>query len=194
MRTLILACAAALLACACRHLEPAHDPPYYPEASKDPYAGREWFALGLAIVDRDSDDFAEVSDALGVTLDGGYELSRDAWRPSLEFGTAWADHEVRGPSGTFDLDFWRLSFGLNLALRVEDQAFVPWVRGGLFYRWGNGTPEELADQDGRGYYLGLGFDVATQPGLGIGPAVTWYRGAEDDVEELYYGLVARFRF
>lgn len=194
MRALLLSCATALLASACRGLPPAQDPPYYPQRAERTYSGREWFALGLAIVDRGSDEAPEIEDAVGLTLDGGYELSRGAWRPSIEIGTTWADHEFDGPEGSIDVDFWRVSFGMHLALRVEDQPLVPWIRAGFFYRWSDADEDEVTDQDGRGHYLGAGFDLAVEPGLGIGPAVTWYRGDEDDVEELFYGLTARFRF
>lgn len=174
--------------------EPAPGGTFEEERLEQAREGREWFSLGLVIADRAEDDGALVEDGGGFSLDGGYELTRTPLRPSIEIGGAWSVHEVEGVSG--DLDVMRISMGVRLALHDLGVPLLPYARAGAFHRWAYDDEEDLGleDQSGRGWYVGAGLDWITEPGVAFGPFFTSYEGAEDELEERFYGLEASFRF
>ena len=152
--------------------------------------GREWFSLGFPIADREPD--AAVDDGVGLTLDGGYELTRTAVRPSIEAGGSWSGHDVDGTKD--DLDAWRVSMGFRVALHELGAPVLPYARGGTFYRWSDLDDGLVVEDDGWGWYWGLGLDFLTEPGVAFGPFFTSYEGVEEDLEERFFGFEAVFRF
>lgn len=151
---------------------------------------RTWFAIPAGVVDLDQGAGVAVDDGLGAGLDGGFELNHDLLRASWEIGTSWSDHEV---TPSVDLQAWRIFTGLRLAARSNAVPLGAYARGGWMWRSENSDDELVyPSNDQWGYYAGAGIEWWYASLASLGPFVTWTRGEEDHLEELWFGIAVRF--
>jgi len=74
----------------------------------------------------------------------------------------------------------------------DDPWLVPYVRGGAVYRKDDGR---FIDDDGAGWYVGVGLDVRLSEQWSLGPFVTYERvGLSIESETVLIGLTVTFSF
>jgi hypothetical protein len=157
----------------------------------------EWIELGAGVFDLGR-DAEPVDDAFGLFLGGGYDLLR---RPPLRFGPelglAWARHDLLGIDPVEEDDEPRLnvvrgSAGLRAELALGALPFSVSVRGGWGWRDEDSHAAEFAGNDQSGTYVGAALDYWYRPWASLEPFVFAFRGADDDLEETFVGIAARF--
>lgn len=158
----------------------------------------EWIELGAGVFDLAQGSGEPVDDAFGLFLGGGYDLvRRPPLRFGLELGLAWAQHDLLGidPLDEDDqarLDVVRGSAGLRAEVALGDLPFSLSLRGGWGWRDEDSRASEFAGNDQAGTYAGVALDYWYRPSASLEPFVFVFRGDEDELEETFVGIAARF--
>jgi hypothetical protein len=160
-----------------------------------PGCPREWIEMRAGVFDLGR-AAGPVDDAFGWSLGGGYDLNADALRLSWEVAAAWSEHDVGVPplvEDEVDLRVLRLSSGLRLSTRLREAPLGAYVHGGAAWRnEASNDDQAFAGNDQWGTYAGAGLEWWFSDAGSLGPAVLYFRGHDDDLEETWFGLVARF--
>ena len=163
-----------------------------PVPVQDPAQPTGWVSIGAFAVadDYDTPDDPDVDPAYGLevgligwTGDVGLGLEAAVMRSRFGVATSSIDSE------TVDTTRWMV--GLRLADWNEGSRFSTYLRGGYLYRTDEG---DLIDDDGSGFYAGLGVDVRIAGPLAISPQVLYTDSSSLDATEWLFGgsLVWRF--
>jgi hypothetical protein len=159
---------------------------------QDPSQPTGWVSLGAYVIEDDYDTSGEpdVDPAFGLevgligwTGEVGLGLEAAVMRSSFDVATSSIDSE------TVDTTRWMI--GLRIADWNEGSRFSTYLRGGFLYRTDEG---DLVDDDGSGFYAGLGVDVRIAGPLAISPQVLYTDSSSLDATEWLFGgsLVWRF--
>jgi len=155
-----------------------------------PECPREWFEPQIGVFSHEQGQAGVVNDASGFAVNGGYDFNADVVRASLEFGLAWSENEVVGDNVDHDITRW--SAGFRLTTRFQDAPLGAYLRGGWFWRDDYAQDSTIALDDFWGAYAGAGLEWWYLPWATLGPFVTVWHGYEDDFQETFVGLSARF--
>jgi hypothetical protein len=132
----------------------------------------------------------EPDDGWGGGIEGGYDINADPIRASWELGVNWSDHQA---PADVDLAVTRVLTGLRFTGRLQDVPLGAYVRGGWMWRDANSDDNTLLpDNDMGGWYAGAGLEWWYIPTATLGPFVMYTRGSENDVDETWIGIAARF--
>jgi hypothetical protein len=157
--------------------------------------GREWLSVTGSVADRQGVDEAVVEDAGALGIDGGWDLVVQPVRIGLEAGVVASRHDLElSVPGVADpeLQVWRFSMGARAAWDLEALGSAPYVRAGVFYRNEESTDGVDFEHDGRGTYIGAGWDFWFDSGGRMGPFVLAFHSSERDTDEVLVGLGATF--
>src|SRR5262249_57490537 len=91
-----------------------------------------------------------------------------------------------------DVTIWRGRVGARAIWWEEDAEplLIPYVRGGAVYRYDTG---KLVEDDGIGWYVGIGLDVRLSEHWSLGPFVTYERvSLSVETETLLVGIGVTF--
>jgi hypothetical protein len=158
---------------------------------------REWFSGGISSIDRRGADEGVVDDALGFTIEGGYDLILEPVRAGLELGVTWSFHDMAdAPTSLTDdgVDVARYLMGGRVTVDLPPLNSVVYVRSGFYHRDQRADQPTAADADGRGTYVGGGLDFWIDGRSRMGPFLMWYEDDEQDLQDLVIGLSATFYF
>jgi hypothetical protein len=161
----------------------------------DPFRAREWIEVGAGVLDRHQRAGDPVDDGFGASIGGGYDMNDDRLRIAWELGGSASEHDVTFPPGSLssgELDVGRVYTGLRGEIDIPSVPISVHARGGVMWRAEEDDVVAGAGNDQWGTYAGLGLDWWYGPGASLGPFVMWTRGEEDELEEVYSGLAARF--
>jgi hypothetical protein len=168
-------------------------------ATDDPYRGepasRRWLDLGGGGIYR-SVDQADLDDSFTIVGNLGWELTEGAVRPALEAGVGWSAHRpVGAPDDVSDVNVYRGSLGGRLTWYPQGTIVSPHVRAGGFLRRSPvKDPLPNLDQDGNGWYAGVGLDLWLSRSEYFTPFVTLYEGVDDDLSEVIAGVTFAIRY
>jgi hypothetical protein len=162
-----------------------------------PGCPREWLEVRGGVYDPRSRTGPEVDEGFGVSIGGGLDFNADPLRVSWEIAGAWAPHDVNvlptdPDDDEVDLDVVRLSTGLRATLTLQNAPLGAYVHGGFAWRNEDSSDFAYTENDQWGTYVGAGLEWWYAPNATLGPAFCRFDGDEDDLEELWFGLVARF--
>jgi len=161
----------------------------------DPQFSREWLRFSVGFLDRDQAPADPIGDGVAWGIDGGFDIARTVFTPSVEFGMSFTSAHVTLPD-TDDVDLWRGTVGMRGTWYAK--GWRPYVRGGGFLRWSTQDLDEPLDPYATGIYAGIGADWPYQDGMWLGPSFTYYRALEEDApggeaDEFLFALSATFR-
>lgn len=159
-----------------------------------PECPREWIEVRAGVYDDESR--RPVDDGFGWSIGGGYDLNADLVRVSWEVALAWSPHDVgvtpNDPEeDDVDLYAMRWSTGLRATLRFDGVPLGAYVHGGGAWRDERSNDSAFPGDDQWGGYVGGGLEWWYEPNASLGPALLHFEG-EEDVDETWAGLVARF--
>lgn len=149
-----------------------------------------WFAVGVQQVTADEDNFyvIGISDEPGLALDGGFVVHRTAdFEVGLEALAQYSKHDFVAVDGYENATNLSLGAGARITPSRTWGGLTPFVRAGLLYQY---VFEDIVNDDGVGFYTGLGLDAAVAPGLTFGPSLTWSLVEVDraEITQLSYGV------
>ena len=115
----------------------------------------------------------------------GIDLGFYGWQGEvglgLEAGVMHSTYEGRIDAlASEDVDVWRTMVGVRLADRGSGDRILPWARAGFLYRFDNGS---VLGDDGPGFYIGAGFDLALVAGLAVTPQFMYQQSSSYSSEE-----------
>ena len=163
-----------------------------PVLPQDPAQPRGWIGIGAFAVEDDYDTpgdpdvdpaYGLEAGLIGWTGEVGFGLEAAVMRSRFDAATSSIDSE------TVDTTRWMV--GVRLADWSEGSRFSTYLRGGFLYRTDEG---DLIDDDGSGWYAGLGVDVRIAGPLALSPQVLYTDSSSLDATEWLFGgsLVWRF--
>jgi hypothetical protein len=155
-----------------------------------------YLSLGYHYVDGDPTALPGswgTDDGEALSIDVGYTAWTDEMGISIEAGLMQSSFDADVSSITTDsVDTLRVLLGLRVADRgAEGTSLVPYARAGFLYRRDSG---DMIEDEGTGWYAGLGFDWMLTPRVGIGPQVLYTEAGSLDAREWVYGAALSFRF
>ncbi len=161
----------------------------------EPQVSREWLRFSVGFLDRDQAPEDPIGDGVAWGIDGGFDIARTVFTPSVEFGMSFTSAHVALPD-TDNVDLWRGTVGMRGTWHAD--GWRPYVRGGGFLRWSTQELEEPLDPYATGIYAGIGADWPYQDGMWLGPSFTYYRALDEDApggeaDEFLFALSATFR-
>ncbi|MCY2960602.1 MAG: hypothetical protein NTY35_10595 [Planctomycetota bacterium] len=161
----------------------------------EPRPSREWLRFSVGYLDREQPRGDPVGDGLAWGIDGGLDLSRTFFTPSVEMGVAYTSAHVTVPN-VDDVELWRATVGMRGTWYAD--GWRPYVRAGAFLRWSTKDLEEPYDPYATGGYVGAGIDWPYLGKMWLGPSVTYFQALGEDApggdgQELIFALSATFR-
>lgn len=161
--------------------------------AQGPREGSNWFSLGLQTVQPEPDSFFDLTEELGLAVEGGHVLQADrektiSWEGLLHYSVH--DAEVNGITTAEEPTNLKIGTGGRVSWTLE-RGLSPYIRGGLVFQH---VYDDALDDSGLGLYLGAGLDVPIGDGMSIGPSVFYSKASLSDFDQDDLALGVRVNF